>query len=59
MNKKSWWQSKTLWVNILTIAAGTLQQISGKNIVPNEYIVIGLAVVNMILRTVTTQPVGK
>jgi hypothetical protein len=59
MEIKSWWKSKTLWINALTILAGVGQQISGLNIVPPQYLALGLAVVNMTLRAITTQPIGK
>ena len=56
---KHWYASKTLWVNALTVAAMVLQAMSDKNIVEPQYVVIVLAVVNMWLRKITTQGVGK
>jgi len=56
---KSWYKSKTLWVNALTVAGMVLQAMADKNIVEPQYVVIALAVVNMWLRKITTQGVGK
>lgn len=57
---KSLLASKTLWVNVLTAAAAVLTALSGSELIPATvmpYIVVGLAAVNILLRTITTQPV--
>lgn len=56
---KSWYKSKTLWVNALTIAAMVLQAMSDKKLIEPQYVAIGLAVVNMYLRKITTNGIGK
>ena len=57
MESKSWYQSKTLWHNIIAImtAVGAVVQgsIGWKDALPTT----GLAVFNFILRIVTKQPI--
>lgn len=58
MNAKPWWQSKTMWINGLTAAATMGGEVSG--LLPpsvNIYLIPALAVLNILLRAVTTQPV--
>ena len=52
VNKK-WYLSKTLWFNILSILAMLLQTGSGIMIAPPEIQVTLLAVVNVLLRSIT------
>lgn len=58
---KTLWQSKTFWVNALTIAASVLTAVSGMtDHVPAEYmpwILTALSLVNIGLRLVTSEPV--
>lgn len=49
---KVWWKSKTLWVNIVAIAAMIAQSNYGFIIAPEEQIAI-IAVVNLIMRAIT------
>ena len=59
---KKWWQSRTLIVNALTGIAGILTALTmDKGLDPQVigYLATGLAIVNMILRTVTYRPIGK
>ena len=57
-NSKPWWQSKTIWVNVLT-AVGTIgAQLA--DALPPEWatkILSALAVVNLVLRVITTEPI--
>ena len=53
MNKK-WYTSKTLWVNFITIIAIAF---FGIGTVPPEFLAMGLALINMILRWITKAPV--
>lgn len=58
---KPWWQSKTLWLNALVILAGLLEVVreSGQLLPATAaWVGVGLAGVNLILRTLTTQPVA-
>lgn len=65
MDKKPWYQSKTIWFNVVAAAlaaAGAatdvLQPVLGEN---GIYVMIAgvLPVANMILRAATSQPLGK
>lgn len=49
---KKWYTSKTLWVNIIALAALAFQGAKGWVIGP-EYQIMLLGVINMILRAVT------
>ena len=48
-------RSKTFWVNVLGVAAAVLSGQFGL-IVPTEYAITGLAIVNVLLRLVTAVP---
>lgn len=56
--KKSWWESKTLWANALTIAGVILATESGfpLPLTPEQQVTL-LALVNMLLRMVTSEGV--
>ena len=59
---KKWYSSKTLWVNALVGAAGVLTALtSDKGLDPQivGYAATALGIVNMLLRLVTNQSVGK
>lgn len=58
--KKSFWRSKTFWLNL--IAAGILiaEAVTGEEIVlPLEAQAAILAVINLMLRKVTREPIGR
>lgn len=57
-NSKSIFTSKTFWTNVIAVVAMVLQGLTGKEIIPVEYQATLLAVINIILRTVTKQPVN-
>jgi hypothetical protein len=50
--KKTWYTSKTLWVNMIAVGAMFLQQKVGYILSPEDQIAI-LGVVNVVLRVVT------
>ena len=54
VNKK-WWKSKVLWFNTLSIIAMMLQTGSGILIAPAEIQVTLLAIVNVLLRSITNK----
>ncbi|GAB6036157.1 hypothetical protein JCM15519_07160 [Fundidesulfovibrio butyratiphilus] len=56
---KSWWKSKTLWTNVgAVIGAAGLAAVS--TITPTTAVgVAGLAALNVVLRAITGQPLGK
>ena len=53
--------SKTLWWNVLTVVAQSLDVITGAGIIPQPYGMIVTGLVNLVLRGTTTQPlaIGK
>lgn len=53
---KPFYRSKTIWINALGALALLLHGPLGSAI-PAEYVAVGLAVVNLALRIVTTQAV--
>lgn len=54
---KTWFLSKTLWVNAIALVAMVVQGITGNEIISIELQATILAVINMILRFVTKKPV--
>lgn len=54
---KTWWTSKTLWVNVLAIAAAIVTNQAGIEINAETQVSI-LGVINLILRIVTKEPVN-
>jgi hypothetical protein len=61
---KPWYTSKTIWVNIFVAVLASLEATTGllKPYLPEHWYVIlavGLPVVNILLRVITTQPIGK
>ena len=61
--KKSWWQSKTIWVNAITAATATLTVLGGQQIVvehpqASAAIVAILGGLNVALRIITVLPIG-
>jgi len=54
---KSFWLSKTFWVNLLAIMAIMAQYLTGNEVFDAEAQVIILGMINLILRVFTNQPV--
>lgn len=56
---KQWWESKTIWVNILTLVAMIISQIMGwedmKSYAPTLLIVSNA--INLVLRFISTAPI--
>ena len=60
---KSWWQSKTIWVNAITAATATLTVLGGQQIVTDHPaiaagLVAALGGLNIALRIITVLPIG-
>lgn len=58
---KPFWQSKTVWINAVAIFAAILESTEIVDLIPADWqaaIPALLAVANIILRTVTHQPVS-
>jgi|NOAtaT_7_FD_contig_61_2834347_length_896_multi_1_in_0_out_0_2 hypothetical protein len=56
---KNWWESKTLWVNVLTLFAMVISQVMGwddmQQYAPQLLVISN--VINMALRFLTTMPI--
>lgn len=51
---KKWYQSKTLWYNIVTIALGIVQVVSDVYIIPTEILTLVNGIGNVVLRFLTS-----
>jgi len=60
-NEKPFWESKTLWVNVIGLIIVVIQYFQGVNIpiLSPELSVAILAILNIVLRFVTNQPVSR
>jgi len=54
---KPWYFSKTIWISVLTVMAGTIQLIEGQNLVTGAALA-SLGYIYMILRLATTTPIN-
>lgn len=64
MGIKRWWQSKTIWLNIIVGGLASLEATTGmlQPFLPEHWYVavaVGLPIVNVALRTITTQGVRR
>ncbi len=62
VEKKPWYASKILWVNILTIVATVLSMVMDMKFATpqtGQVVLIALAVVNMLLRMISHQPITE
>jgi len=62
MEAKKWYLSKTFWFNVFAFVAAVLVGFGYSGELPAEweqYVVIAVAVVNLVLRLVTKQPLGR
>ncbi len=64
MIQKAWWKSRTLWVNALVLLLAAAEQQLGvlREVLPVNFyalVAIALPAANMILRVVTSVPLGK
>ena len=57
MTNKQWYFSKTLWINAIAAVAIITQGVTGNMYLDAELQVAILAVINLILRLVTGQPI--
>ncbi len=55
---KSWWKSKTIWLNIIGVTIVVVQAIQGEAWINPEYQVLILAVLNAIVRLLTNIPIA-
>lgn len=52
---KKWYESKTVWINFLLLAAGIAQFIAGKEIISAGDQAAIITVINLILRAITKE----
>jgi fluoride ion exporter CrcB/FEX len=58
---KRWFHSKTLWVNVIGTLIAILSLTEFMAVIPKEWtpsILLVIGVLNIILRSITTQPIG-
>lgn len=55
--KKGWWQSKTVWVNIVAGIALIAQAVTGNQILDADTQAAVLAIINIVLRFTTRAPI--
>ena len=56
---KKWYLSKTIWLQVIAAIIGGIQALQGAAWFNPEYQVAILAVLNIIVRLITKQPIGK
>ena len=56
--QKPWYLSKTVWVNLLIFVLSLLAALGSEPSINFEYVTIATAVVNVLLRFVTSDPIG-
>jgi hypothetical protein len=59
---KSWWKSKTVWVNVVAVLAGVMGYIAGHEVIQDNTQIIAMLVamqggVNVILRFISGTPI--
>jgi len=59
MESKKWYHSRTMWLNLIAIAAIFAQWATGHQVIDVEGQAAILAVVNLILRAITNQGLAK
>lgn len=56
---KKWYESKTLWINIFGFLIVVMEYAGTINIGDPEALAAGIAVINVILRFITNQPIDR
>lgn len=56
MQSKQWWKSKVLWLNLVGLLLAIGDAVSGLNLVPPTTLVAVMAVLNAVLRFITSKP---
>ena len=55
---KNWYNSKTIWINLLVLVGSLISGITGENWLDGEAQLIALSVIDIILRKVTSQGIS-
>ena len=56
---KKWWQSKTMWFNILSISIVVVQYGASIKVIPPELLTPIVAIINIMLRSITKTAIEK
>lgn len=62
MTPKKWYESKTLWFNVIAFVIAVLENYGYTGVLPDEwlqFVPLVVIVVNFLLRLITKQPVAK
>jgi len=62
-DSKVWYESKTIWINILTMLLGIIGVITGSELIADNpklvaAFVMAAGIINLALRAITTKPVS-
>jgi hypothetical protein len=55
---KPWWQSKTIWLNVISGLLEGAQLFIGVQFIPPGILTLVTNVLNIVLRKMTSQPIG-
>lgn len=61
VDTKHWWESKTIWLNVIGGIIEILSATEFMNIIPQawaSYIALAIFIGNLILRLISTSPIG-
>ena len=63
--EKPWWQSKTIWANVITLVVSVLTMLAANDLIkqyPDVAVIItgvAIPILNTILRLITAQPITE
>ena len=57
METKKWWQSKTVWLNVISLGLELTQLLSGVNWIPAGTLTLVTNTLNIALRFITKAPI--
>jgi hypothetical protein len=55
---KKWYESKTVWINVVALVAAILQGVYHKEVINPGTQVVVLSVINMVLRAITKHEIN-
>ena len=57
MGTKSLFSSKTFWMNAIAFSVEIFQSLADTQVVPEQWILVGLPIANIVMRWITKDPV--
>lgn len=61
--EKSWWKSKTIWLNLITLLVGVAGVLAGEEWINSQVVMaitsLVIPILNLILRYLTEAPIEK